>query len=83
MAKIFSAADAAESAVGAVIGAFFVGHPEVADGAVVFSELDMAVDAAVTVLFGWGMTVNNALWSDQKRNNRKNTIYREECHAAL
>ena len=47
VSKVFSAPDATETAVRAVVGAFFVGHPEVAYGAVVFSELDVAVDAEI------------------------------------
>ena len=49
VAEVFAAADAAEAAVGAVVGAFFVGHPEVAYGTVIFAELDVAVDAKVAV----------------------------------
>jgi len=45
--EVCGAADATESAVVAVVGCFLVGHPEVADVAVVFAEADVAVDAAV------------------------------------
>jgi len=61
--KVFSAADAAETAVGAVVGAFFVGHPEVADCAVIFAELDSAVDAKVglATLLRKTLSTNNLL----------------------
>jgi hypothetical protein len=45
--KIFSASDPAETAISTVVRPFIVGHPEIANVAVVFSKLDAALDAIV------------------------------------
>mmetsp|Transcript_2797 Transcript_2797/g.6058 ORF Transcript_2797/g.6058 Transcript_2797/m.6058 type:complete len:242 (+) Transcript_2797:505-1230(+) len=64
--EIFSTADAAEAAVGAVVGALFIGHPEVADGTVVFAELDVAVDAVVS----FATLLSKALPTDNLPNRK-------------
>ena len=46
--KVFRSSDAAKAAVWTVIRTFFVRHPEVANDAVVGSELNAAVDAVVS-----------------------------------
>ena len=49
VAEVLGSTDAAEAALGTVIGAFLGRHPQVADGAVVLSELDTAADTVVPV----------------------------------
>lgn len=58
MSEVLPAADAAEAAVGAVVWTLLVRHPEVAYGAVIFSELDVTVHTEVAVIIetremGW------------------------------
>lgn len=61
VAEVLPAAHAAEAAVRAVVGAFFVGHPEVADGTVIFAELNVAIYAKVglATLLGKALVANN------------------------
>ena len=54
VSKVFASAHAAESAVGTVVRTLLVGHPQVAYGAVVLAELDVAADAKVA---GTGATI--------------------------
>jgi hypothetical protein len=48
--KVLNATDAAKAAVLAVVGAFLVRHPEVANVAMVGAKRDSAVDALVAVV---------------------------------
>jgi hypothetical protein len=48
--KVFPTTDATETTVRAVVRRFLVGHPEIANVAVVFTKLDAALDAVVAVV---------------------------------
>ena len=50
VAEVLGPTDSAEAALGTVVGTLLGRHPQVADGAVVLSELDAAADAVVAVL---------------------------------
>lgn len=49
MTKVFSATDATKTAIDAVVGRLALGHPQVADVAVILSKLNAAASAVVAV----------------------------------
>jgi hypothetical protein len=51
--EIFRTADAAKTTVRAMVRTFLIRHPQVADAAMVFTELDEACDAIVAVGNKW------------------------------
>jgi hypothetical protein len=48
--KVLGATDPAESTLGAVVGVILLGHPEVADRAMVLPKFGITLNASVTVL---------------------------------
>ena len=50
VAKVFPTPDATETTIRTVVRRFLVGHPEVANVAVVFTKLDTALDAMIAVV---------------------------------
>ncbi len=51
VSEILESTHATETTVRAVIGTLLIGHPQVANGTVIFTELYIAVDAKVAVYF--------------------------------
>ena len=51
--EILGTTDMAKAAVGAMVGSFVVGHPEVANIAVVLSQLNVTLDAIVSEKGEW------------------------------
>lgn len=49
MLEVLAAADAAESTIGTMVGTFFGGHPKVADGAVILTELNGTMNACIGI----------------------------------
>ena len=61
--KVLTAADTTESTVGTMVGTFFGRHPQVADGTVVLTELNGAMDACIGFggLFGIAFATDDFL----------------------
>ena len=72
MLKVIPASHAAKSAFRTMVGLIFIRHPKIANGAMIFSKLDIALNTSVAVSFKTKNCVRNKI--EQRQHPQMHTF---------